>query len=207
MNDAYLHPYRDSVADKGTGFTATLWASPNSQRLRFEVFQQMCPMQGKSILDVGCSRGDLAAWLIEQGVRYDRFIGVDGVPEVVAYAQQRGLPAATFHLGDAVADPSVMTRHPAQVVCISGTLNTMNHRQISRVLEGAWAAAEETLMFNFLSERHGAGAPRQEPPVVRLDPLKWLDWALKKTSAVALRQDYFRQGHDATIMMRREPQS
>jgi hypothetical protein len=33
--------------------------------------------------------------------------------------------------------------------------------------------------------------------------MRLLDWALARTSQVAFRQDYFRHGHDATILMRK----
>jgi len=201
--DAYLNPYRESVSVNGTAFEATLWASPKSQRLRFEVMQDMCPMQDRRILDVGCSRGDFADWLTEHGVAYRRFIGLDAVPEVITFAQQRGLERAEFHVGDPLSDPELMGRKSPDVSCFSGTLNTMSNRQVNRLLDAAWAATGEVLIFNFLSSRCGRHAPRQESPVVRLDPLRWLDWALRRTHHVALRQDYFEHGHDATILMAR----
>ena len=57
----YLTPYKDWIDSHGPCFGATLWASPESQRLRFEVLTQMLYLPGKRILDAGCSRGDLAA--------------------------------------------------------------------------------------------------------------------------------------------------
>jgi SAM-dependent methyltransferase len=201
--DAYLDPYRESVARHGTGFRATLWASERSQQIRFRVFTEMVYFADKRVLDAGCSRGDFAAYLLEAGQLYDRYIGIDGIDSVIAYARQRGLPRCRFESGDLVARPGLMRTGRPHIVCISGTLNTMTDEQVMAVLEGAWQAARETLAFNFLSDRCGPEAPPQDQFARRLDALGLLDWALSCTWDVRFRQDYFPAGHDATIVMRK----
>jgi len=203
----YLQPYRDSAKKHGSDtFDVTLWADPSTQRLRFDVFTQMCFMAGKRVLDAGCSRGDLASFLIERDIRFDSYVGVDGLCDVIDYAQGRGLPRCRFQCGDFVADPSLLSIGDPQVICISGSLNTMTDEQVMSVLESAWGAASESLIFNFLSDRAGAGAVLQTGPARRLDTLKLLDWALGKTWRVAFRQDYFKHGHDGTILMQKPRQ-
>lgn len=204
MTDAYLQPYLDAQREHGTHFDVTMWARPETQRLRFDVFCQMLYLEGKSVLDAGCSRGDFAAFMLERGVNYGRFIGVDGVPEVIEFASGRGLPHSQFVAGDFVKTPSLMATDSPQIVTISGSLNTMDADTALRVLEGAWAGCSEALVFNFLSDRAGPDAPPQEYPANRLPTLQLLDWALQKTPNVQLRQDYFPHGHDATILMRRD---
>ena len=203
-SDPYLHPYREAEDTHGSDFAVTLWASPKSQRVRFDVFAQMAPLVGKRILDAGCSRGDFAAYLVQQGIQYERYIGVDGLQGVIDYAQQRGLPESEFHVGDMVNNPDVLRVGEPQVIVISGTLNTMNNRAVRRALENAWNAAGEMLLFNFLSDCTGPGAPPQGKPARRLDTMWLMDWALSKTWAVQFRQDYFDAGHDATILMRKD---
>lgn len=161
----------------------------------------MVSLAGKRVLDAGCSRGDLAMFLLEKQSPYERYIGVDALGQVIAYATQRALARCEFHCGDFVADPKLLSIGDPQVICISGSLNTMTHRQVMRVLKSAWAATSESLLFNFLSDRAGQGAPPQSGPARRLDTLKLLDWATRQTWAVVFRQDYFPQGHDATILM------
>ncbi len=90
------------------------------------------------------------------------------------------------------------------MVAISGTLNTMDDDEVKRVLEAAWDAAGETLIFNFLSDRAGPKAPPQLDPARWLDTTLLLEWATGKTWAVQFRQDYFPHGHDATVLMRKE---
>lgn len=201
MPDNYLSPYRDAQDDFGNNFGVTLWANTKSQERRFKVFAQMCYLPGKRILDAGCSRGDMADYLTRQEVEYASYVGIDGLPEVIEYANKRGLPRAEFHAGDFVADPSLLATGSPQVVTFSGTLNTMDDDTAMKLLGAAWDACSETLMFNFLSSRTTRDQQEELGPARRLDPLKYLDWAIQRTGAVQLRQDYFKRGHDATIKM------
>lgn len=203
IHDNPLDPYRAAVEKHGPSFDVTLWASRKSQRLRFKVIAQSVYLSGKRILDAGCSRGDLAAFLIKHRVAFEKYIGVDGLPGVIDFARGRGLERCAFHTGDLLEDAALWKIGDPQVVVISGTLNTMNDGQVERVLNHAWEAASQTLVFNFLSDRHGPKAPEQHWPARRLSTMKLVDWALSKTYDVTLKQDYFRQGHDATIVMKK----
>lgn len=202
-DDAYLDPYRDAALHHGNDFTVTLWASEASQVRRFAVFTEMCDLEDKRILDAGCSRGDLAGYLIERGLAFAHYTGIDGLPKVIDYAASRKLPNCDFLAGDFVAEPDLLGRGDPQVILISGTLNTMTDTQAMAVLEAAWRHAGEALAFNFLSDRCGPGAPPQDDFARRLDTLRLIEWATSKTWCVTFRQDYFRQGHDATIAMRK----
>ncbi len=203
MNAGYLQPYRESHARHGSAFEVTLWASVRTQELRFRVFTEMYFMTGKRLLDAGCARGDLADYLLRHGLEYAHYTGVDALSEVIGFAQGRGLARCEFVAGDFVQDEKLLKRDHAQVILISGALNTMEDAQVFRGLEACWRAASEVLIFNFLSARCGDKAPKQEAPVRRLDPLVMLEWAMLKTSLVSMRQDYFPHGHDATICMRK----
>jgi hypothetical protein len=136
-------------------------------------------------------------------VGFEHYIGVDALAEVVEFAKARQLPRCEFHVGDVLAQAEVMSTGRLDVVCISGTLNTMLDAQVFAVLEGAWRSAREALVFNFLSDRCGPGAPPQDTFSRRLNTLRLIEWATARTWAVAFRQDYFRDGHDATIVMRK----
>lgn len=203
MDDAYLQPYRESARRHGTDFEVTMWADEESQYLRFEIFTQMYAFAGRRILDAGANRGDFAQYLLERGIDYERFIGVDGIDDVIAYAASRGLADCEFHAGDFVRDPDLLRIGEPDVICISGALTTMTDEQVQKVLESAWDATGDALLFNFLSDRAGPDAWLQLKPTRRLDTLKLFEWAMSKTDCVAFRQDYFDHGHDATILMRR----
>ncbi|MAE67566.1 MAG: hypothetical protein CMJ18_25190 [Phycisphaeraceae bacterium] len=201
--DQYLEPYRQSAETHGADFGVTLWASMRSQQRRFEVFAELCDMTGRHVLDAGCSRGDFAEFLIDAGVGFESYVGVDGLPSVIEHAQRRGLSRCTFVAGDFLVDPGLLAVNQPQVVCISGSLNTMTDRQAATVLESAWDACGETLLFNFLADIAGPLAPPQLKPARRMDALRFIKWAARRTGKVTYRQDYLPHGHDGTIMMRR----
>jgi hypothetical protein len=100
-----------------------------------------------------------------------------------------------------VTYPEAMALGQPEVVAISGSLNTMDLKTALAVLDAAWVAASQTLIFNFLSDRTGPGALPQQQPARRLPTMELLDWAMRQTWAVQFRQDYFNHGHDATIVM------
>ncbi len=197
----YLEPYREAQRRHGSDFDVTLWANQRTQRRRFEVFAEMVYLPGKRILDAGCSRGDFAAYLLECGIEYEAFIGVDGLPQVIDFANQRQFPRATFHAGDFVHDPELLKIGDPQVIAISGTLNTMDMPTVIGLLDAAWAATSQTLIFNFLSDTAGPAAPPQEYPAHRLPTMTLIDWAMKQTWDLRFSQHYMPHGHDATIAL------
>ncbi len=203
IHDAYLQPYRESVDRHGATFEATLWASRQSQRIRFKTFVEMCPLAGKRVLDAGCSTGGFAEYLIDHAIAFDRYIGIDGVAEVIEHAAQAAPPRCEFHAGDFLTHEELLSRGNPHVICISGTLNTMTDAQAMRLLEASWRAAGESLLFNFLSDRCSSAAPPQLKPARRMDTVKLLDWALSRSCVVTFRQDYFEGGHDASVLMRK----
>ena len=202
--DRYLEPYRQACDAFGDTFEVTLWASRHSQIRRFEVMAQLQDLNAKRVLDAGCSRGDFAAFLVERGIDYASYIGVDGLAQIIAHAQSRNLRSAEFHYGDFLQDPALLRISDPQVICISGALNTMTDRQVDRVLSACWTATQQVLLFNFLSDLAEPHAPAQTSPARRCDTLKLLRWACSQTGSVIYRQDYLRFGHDATIMMSKE---
>jgi len=204
-DDDYLDPYRRAVEHFGATFDATLWTNREYQAVRFDVLRQMLDLDGLTLLDAGCGLGDLYEFLSERNVRLRRYIGVDGVAEIVAGATQRRLPHAEFHCRDFVSDAGALTIGAPDVVYFSGSLNTVPEATARQVVQRAWGAARRGVVFNFLSNRASSiSMARDTGPARRFDTLDWLDWALNATTRVRFRQDYL-GGHDATIAMMRDP--
>ncbi len=204
----YLEPYRDAVDRFGPRFEATLWASPEHQRLRFIALSQCFDCTGATVVDAGCGDGALARFLAERGVKFRRYVGLEAIPEMVE-AAGRGAPAgAEFHLCDFLQDDAAFTRFlPAgerpDVVIFSGSLNTFSDRQAMGALERAWETALSAVLFNFLTDCTCEKTIRRDTgPARRFGTLKMLEWALTRTSSVVLRHDYL-PGHDATVCMRK----
>jgi len=233
--DDYLKPYRQAVRRDGSGFGATLWHSRDGQQLRFAVMAELLDglgetplgdddrldpatpgpiapepphafgLAGRRVLDAGCGPGDMATWLSDHRVAVASFVGIDGVPEVVEHAATLGLPRCRFVAGDFVHDASLLATDDPHIVALSGTLNTMDDDTAMGVLNSAWHAAGQALVFNFLSDRCAPGRSGAAAPARRLPTDRVLDWALRQTPLVRFRQDYFPGGHDATIAMRKPP--
>lgn len=209
-NPEYLTPYEDAVREHGPSFRATLWASRDSQQARFRVIAETVDLTGKVVVDAGCATGDLAKYLVEGGIEYGRYVGIDGVAALLDEARTRNFPRAEFVLGDFVSNPDagrdvLGSLERTDVIVFSGSLNTLEQERALGVLERAWPAANDALVFNFLSSRDGSGRTADRDPTDparRFDPLAMLDWAMARTPCVRFRQDYLR-GHDATIAMYR----
>src|SRR5690606_683196 len=92
----YLRPYRQAVERHGAGFEATLWLSKRGQRTRFAVIADMVDLRDLRVLDAGCGNGDLCEFLHDHGVRFERYIGIDGMAEMIQQARARRLPRAVF---------------------------------------------------------------------------------------------------------------
>lgn len=199
----YLQPYRDAIRRYGAGFRATLWANRDYQRVRFDMIASTLDLRGRTVVDAGCGAGDFARFLLDRGVEYARYVGVDAVEPQIEEARARHLPRAEFKVGDLVKDPTVFREARPDVVVISGTLNTMREAVARGLVLKAFAAATEAVAFNFLSDRPHRKFPRSArrlSPAKRFRTVAWVDWALKQTPRVAFRQDYL-DGHDATIVL------
>jgi SAM-dependent methyltransferase len=201
VEPAYLSVYAEAVDSRIPNYRAACWECARSQGRRFEIFAGLVSLAGKRVLDAGCSRGDFARYLLDEAIDFARFVGIDAIPEVIAEANRRALPRSEFYAGDLLLEPSLLATGKPDVICISGTLNTMTEEQAFSVLDAAWLAAEEALLFNFLSDRAGPVAPAQTDSIRRLPTIRLLEWAFERTTQVAFRQDYFDHGHDATIRM------
>jgi len=196
----YLAPYRRAIDDFGVSFEAMLWASKEKQLGRFAVMAGLADLTGRVVLDAGCGLGDFAQWLIEHEVAYGRFVGLEGLADMVRAASERGLPEASFHACDFVAEPDAFARFKPDVVTFSGSLNTLRSEAATDVLRRAWAAAAEGVVFNFLSAKNHVPNAVDPSPAVRWEPAPMVEFALSLTPNVLFRQDYF-AGHDATIAM------
>ncbi|MHC5022485.1 MAG: class I SAM-dependent methyltransferase [Planctomycetota bacterium] len=203
-SDKFLEPYRDAVARHGPSFEATLWGSRDAQVLRFDVMIDLAGFEGCTVLDAGCGRGDFARRLLEREVEFASFIGLDAMKAMIDSARALDLPRCRFEVADFVSEPAVLETGAPDYICISGALNTMDDESARGVVQAAFDAAAQGVVFNFLSNRpHPRWAGRDLTPARRFDTLAWIDWSLARTSRIAFRQDYL-DGHDATIMLRHD---
>jgi SAM-dependent methyltransferase len=165
----YLRPYLDAAREHGAGFESLLWASPETQAVRFDAIRRAANLSGKSVLDVGCGRADLLSFLLDRGVRPADYVGIEAVDALAAAAKAKRLPGCTIVQADFVAEPIRMFVG-ADVVVFSGSLNTADDTVFYPTLRHAFEAATEALVFNFLDSPNLAGQPHlyfRDPRVVR----------------------------------------
>ncbi len=197
--EKYLKPYREAMQKHGPGFEATLWNSREAQVLRFDVMIDLARFAECVVLDAGCGQGDFAARLIERGVAFTRYVGIDAMAQMIETAQARQLEKCEFRVADLLSVPAVLGDVEPDYVCISGTLNTMDEQAARRLVAAAFEAAAQGVIFNFLSDRpHPRFEGKDLTPARRFDTVRWLDWSLGRSSRVSFTQAYL-EGHDATI--------
>ncbi|MDY7110570.1 MAG: class I SAM-dependent methyltransferase [Planctomycetota bacterium] len=203
-SEKFLEPYRQALRRFGPTFKAMLWGSRETQLLRFDVMIELAGFADCVILDAGCGKGDFAAHLLQRGVPFERFVGMDALDEMIETASARRLERCTFRTRDVLAEPNAMAEARADFICFSGTLNTMDESSARGLVAGAYRAAAQGVVFNFLSDRvHPRWADRDLGPARRFDTVAWLDWSLELSTRVSFTQDYL-DGHDATILIRHE---
>ena len=192
----YLGPYERAAERHGAGFGALLWASPQTQAVRFEAMVGLVDFHGKRVLDVGCGRADLLDFLLKRKKRVKSYVGIEGVPALVAAAREKGQRAARIVEGDFLERPTLMDVG-AEVVVISGALNTLDADGFYATLRRAYEAAGEALVFNFLCSSRLAGA----------DYLSWhpveevMGFARTLSDRVRKVEDYL--PGDCTVVMRK----
>ena len=162
----YLEPYLRAARLHGGGFRSLLWANPSTQAARFDAIERLGELGGKSVLDVGCGRADLLGFLLSRGVVPHDYVGIEAVAPLADAAREKAeaLCGRAPHAGlrctilraDFVAEP-IRLFVGADVVVLSGSLNTADDRTFYATLRTAFEAAAERLVFNFLSSPHLAG--------------------------------------------------
>ena len=196
----YLKPYLTAARRYGAGFGTLLWASPKTQAVRFEALIRAATghaIRGSRVLDVGCGRADLLDHLRKRDVLPRAYVGIEGVEELAAAAERKGYPNATIVRGDFVRRPELMRAAAADVVLVSGSLNTMGADDFYRCVTAAYEAAGAALAFNFLDSPTLAASPHltwHRPADVRA-------FAATLSKNVGCWDDYLRG--DATVVVRK----
>ena len=128
------------------------WESREAQMARFRVLLSSVPLEGKSLLDVGCGCGDLLALLKEEGIRAE-YTGVDILPGMIEKARDLHC-SDCFLCGDIFENPGIC-RKSYDVVFTSGIFNLNlgnNQAFFHRALDVFTELAGSALVINLLDE-------------------------------------------------------
>jgi SAM-dependent methyltransferase len=168
--------YDRHLRDHGDRPQAVRW-TPEGQRRRYEAFLEVAgDLDGKSLLDFGCGKGDFLGFLRERGVAC-AYCGVDVNPGLIALAEAK-FPGTEFLALDIEEQP-FERRFDVVVAC--GVFNLRIGgigASIPGLLRRLYGLAETALHANFLSARTG----RQDVELHYADPVELLGFALSELS-------------------------
>ncbi len=187
--------FYDALLEDREGTEVLGWSSSWSQEVRFRALADIEDLSGKTVLDVGCGRGDFCGWLRERfdGVDYR---GVDLHPGMIERAVA-AFPDATFAVRDILEDDAI---DEVEYVVSSGLFAlTVNSEDafVDAMLARMAALAGEGVAVNFLSARTTG---EKDPRCRYFDPEDVLARAFRLTDQVTLRHDY--KPNDFTIHLK-----
>jgi SAM-dependent methyltransferase len=195
--EPYLTPYLRAAEQYGGGFSALLWASPKTQRARFDAIRRSADLDGKSVLDAGCGRADLLGFLLDRNIHPADYIGLEAVESLADAAEARAYPNSRILRADFVQEPARLFVG-ADVIVFSGSLNTMDESAFYETLRRAYDATAGAVVFNFLSSPALAG----KEYLIWHRPEKVEAFARRVADEVRILDDYI-QG-DCTIAMEKK---
>lgn len=209
-NDRLVRHYGELYQRYGDDVRSVDWGSRESQEKRFAALVEVGPLQGASILDIGCGLGDLPAYLKQRGITA-RYTGYDVTPRMIKHCRSR-FPDQTFLQGDPLGDP---VSHPSagqpadplewplddqsfDYVIASGIFS-VHRRQpaayLYHAIQQMYRLCRIGVAFNTLS----TCATTQVPGEFHADPSDVLERCLGICPRVTLRHDYLPQ--DFTVYM------
>lgn len=181
--------YEASLRAHGATARGMDWKDEASQRLRFDVLCDVCPLGGRTLHEVGAGVGHLYDHLRERGVDAE-YSGSDVSPAMVAAARAR-LPDVAFERRS-VLDPA-----PAgawDVVVASGVFHVKLDaddaawaRFVHAGLERMWDACRVAIAFNLMTDQ----VDHRVPALYYSSPAAMLDHCRRRLGRhVVVRHDY-----------------
>lgn len=195
MNDPFksIAAYYDVlVARHGHSPQACDYGRAESQAAKFKVLAQAMPLEGASVLDVGCGFADFADYL-QAGNPGLRYTGCDLSPAMVAAARARR-PDLDIRQANILTDPM----EPHDLVTANGIFYLLGQSApdlMRRLIERMFQLATVAVAFNSLS----SWAADPEVGEFYADPLETVAFCRQLTPWMTLRHDY--HSRDFTIYL------
>lgn len=145
-----IHYHRHRIAEYGIETVEALgWKEDESQQKRFDVISSVGDLSGCSVLDIGCGRGDLKAYL-DRRYAAITYIGVDQMPEFITDARRRyeGMVDTFFYLSDF----TTAALPPVDYVIACGAMGYRceDPHFFLELISRLFASATKALAFNML---------------------------------------------------------
>ncbi len=148
-----MHFHRHRIAEYGRDDVMALgWRNADSQRKRFEVIAALADFNRATVLDVGCGRGDLKAFLDERFADV-AYMGIDQMPEFIADANARyaNSTPSRFYEGDFTT--AAFPRVDYVVACGALGYRTQDNDFLFDMICRFYASSEKAAIFNVLDAR------------------------------------------------------
>ncbi len=193
-SDSIVEKYTKLVGKYGLSYRTLDWGSQKSQQLRFKILSEIAPLEGTSVLDVGCGLCDFYEYLQNKGINAN-YYGIDITPNMVKKAQQR-FPGVTIELKDIVLSNDLPS---FDYVVASGIFYLLpSVRHVEDIIKAMFSVARLGVAFNSLSDWGGEG----EKGELVLTPEKTVTYCKSMTKQISLRHDYM--PHDFTMFLYKE---
>lgn len=172
--------------DLGNDIKTAGWSSQESQDLRFDYLCRDFDLSGKTMLDVGCGKGDLIRYLGDRDVSCFNYFGVDISYQMINLCQQNfNLPNTTFIHGN-IFDRDFPD---LDIAILSGALSYKYDQAIDnarRTMKRMFEISREGIAINFLSKVVDFELEKNQ----HYDPAVILNWSLELTRNVTLYHSY-----------------
>ncbi len=182
----------------GNSIHSLAWESDYTQRSRFNVFTEISPLEGMSVLDVGCGKADFYDYCLRENIDVEYF-GVDCSSEMMGLAKKLHPEINVFY-----RDFFNEARYPEiDYAFASGVANVItpnNQNYMESLIRQMYSLARKGVGVNMLRSRtpdscSGSG-------MYFYVPEHMLKFALSITPNVILRHDYL--PNDFTLYLYRE---
>ena len=121
---------------------------------------------------------------------------------MIETAKSRELERCEFITGDVLDNNFYMQETEWSI--FSGTLNAMPQSDAMKLIQNSFQSSTLGVAFNFLSDQCWRNSASEDlSPASRFNTLEFLRFAFSLTPLVSFNQAYL-QGHDATIIIRKQ---
>ncbi len=174
------------------------YGSELSQDLRFNALFKVGDMNGKTILDIGCGRGDFAPKVIESGVKYKKYLGTDVVPKMIDIAKNTTvLDNTEFKVLDVLTCTEKLS-FDYVVMCGPLNLRTPHTEDIAKkLIRKAYEIANIGVAFNMTSVL--GDEDKKTEHTYYFDPFEVLRYCATVTRNLKFDHTYL--PHDFTVFM------
>lgn len=189
-----VHTFFQNLYQKhGDSHKSLAYGSQQTQAKKFQVLIEIAPLEGASILDVGCGFGDLVDYVEAAGISID-YTGVELVEEIAQVARKKH-PGSEIITGDIL---DIETDAQYDYVLTTGfncVRTNRNWEVLCLALEKMLAMCRKGVAAGMVSNyRHP-----QDESTYYASPEEVFRYCMSLTTKVILRHDYL--PHDFTVYL------